>query len=96
MGNFVNGCVILIVMAIYNLTGPNLDPIDSRNTIMIQFAVGAAVSVFLVLWRYFRLKESEVRSASCLLVIVYLLLNYFPYMFGGWVLVVAVAVLLVI
>jgi hypothetical protein len=27
---------------------------------MIQFAVGAAVSVFLVLWRYFKLQESKV------------------------------------
>lgn len=61
MGNFVNGCVILIVMSFYNMTGPTLDPIKSRNTIMIQFAVGAAVSVFLVLWRYFKLQESKVR-----------------------------------
>lgn len=60
IGNFVNGCVILIVMSFYNLTGPTLDPIASRNTIMIQFAVGAAVSVFLVLWRFFKLKESKV------------------------------------
>lgn len=60
MGNFVNGCVILTVMAIYNLTGPTLDPIGSRNTIMIQFAVGAAVATFMVLYRFFRLKESKV------------------------------------
>lgn len=60
MGNLVNGCVILICMAMFGLTGAKLDPIGSRNVIMIQFAVGAAVSLFMVVWRYFKLKESKV------------------------------------
>eukprot|EP00878_Enallax_costatus_P009440 GHUV01009865.1.p3 GENE.GHUV01009865.1~~GHUV01009865.1.p3 ORF type:complete len:161 (+),score=55.11 GHUV01009865.1:595-1077(+) len=60
MGNFVNGCVIIIFMAIFGMTGPKLDKTASRNVLMIQFAVGAAVSVFLVLWRYFKLQESKV------------------------------------
>jgi hypothetical protein len=60
MGNFVNGCVILILMAWFGMTGTTLDPIASRNVVMIQFAVAAAVSVFMVLWRWFKLKESEV------------------------------------
>lgn len=34
---------------------------------MLQFAVGAAVSLGMVLWRYFRLKESKVR-ARCMVV----------------------------
>lgn len=64
MGNLVNGCVILICMAMFGLTGPTLDPIGSRNVMMIQFAVGAAVSVFMVLWRYFKLKESAVSRSG--------------------------------
>jgi hypothetical protein len=60
MGNFVNGCVILILMAWFGMTGATLDPIASRNVVMIQFAVAAAVSLFMVLWRWFKLKESEV------------------------------------
>jgi hypothetical protein len=59
-GNFVNGCVILIFMVFFAQTGPKLDGTASRNIIMLQFAVAAAVSVFMTLWRYFRLKESEV------------------------------------
>jgi MFS family permease len=60
MGNFVNGCIILIFMAIFGMTGSTLDRTASRNVLMIQFAVGAAVSVFMVLWRYFKLQESKV------------------------------------
>jgi hypothetical protein len=62
MGNFVNGCVILMLMAWFGMTGAVLDPIASRNVVMIQFAVAAAVSMFMVLWRWFKLKESEVRG----------------------------------
>ncbi|WIA41970.1 hypothetical protein OEZ86_009273 [Tetradesmus obliquus] len=64
MGNFVNGCVILIMMAWFGMTGPTLDPTKARDVISIQFAVGAAVSVFMVLWRWFKLKESEVWEAE--------------------------------
>jgi hypothetical protein len=60
MGNFVNGCVILIMMAWFGMTGPTLDATKARDVVSIQFAVGAAVSVFMVLWRWFKLKESEV------------------------------------
>jgi uncharacterized membrane protein len=60
MGNLVNGCVILICMAMFGLTDHDLDPKRSRDTIIIQFAVGAAVSVLMVLWRYFKLKVSKV------------------------------------
>jgi hypothetical protein len=60
MGNFINGCVILIFMVIFAQTGPKLDGTASRNIIMLQFAVAAAVSVFMTLWRWFKLKESEV------------------------------------
>jgi hypothetical protein len=63
MGNFVNGCVILIMMAWFGMTGPTLDATKARDVISIQFAVGAAVSVFMVLWRWLKLKESEVRMA---------------------------------
>jgi hypothetical protein len=64
MGNFVNGCVILIMMAWFGMTGPSLDATKARDVISIQFAVGAAVSVFMVLWRWFKLKESEVWEAE--------------------------------
>jgi Sugar (and other) transporter len=60
MGNLVNGCVILILMAMFGLTGHDLDPTAARNVLIIQFAVGAAVSVFMVVWRYFKLEESTV------------------------------------
>ena len=60
MGNLVNGCVILICMGMFNMTGSVLDPTDSRNVVMIQFAVGAAVSVFMVMWRWWKLQESKV------------------------------------
>lgn len=65
MGNLVNGCVILICMAMFGMYGSTLDPTASRNVIMIQFAVGAAVSLFMVLWRWLKLKESKV--SCCLL-----------------------------
>jgi len=60
MGSLVNGCVILICMAMLGLTGSVLDPGNSRTVVMLQFAVGAAVSLFMVAWRYFKLKESKV------------------------------------
>lgn len=65
MGNFVNGCVILIFMAIFGMTGTTLDRTASRNVLMIQFAVGAAVSVFMVIWRYLKLQESKVCVSLC-------------------------------
>ncbi|KIY93363.1 proton/phosphate symporter [Monoraphidium neglectum] len=64
MGNLVNGCVILIFMVIFAQTGKSLEPTPSRNIIMLQFAAAAAVSVFMVLWRYLKLKESEVWKAE--------------------------------
>jgi hypothetical protein len=60
IGNLVNGCVILVCMAIFGLTGSKLDPIGSRNVIIVQFAVGSAVAAFMVFWRWFKLKESRV------------------------------------
>lgn len=60
MGSLVNGCVILLCMAMLGLTGSVLDPDNSRTVVMLQFAVGAAVSLFMVAWRYFKLKESKV------------------------------------
>jgi hypothetical protein len=39
MGNLVNGCVILIVMAMLGQTGHVLDPTASRNIIIIQVGV---------------------------------------------------------
>jgi hypothetical protein len=36
----------------------------SRAVIMLQFAVAAAVSLFMAVWRWTKLKESKVRSAS--------------------------------
>ena len=60
MGSLVNGCVILICMAMLGLTGSKLDSRTSRNVLMMQFAVGAAVSLAMVLWRYSKLKESKV------------------------------------
>ena len=63
-GNFVNGCVILILMAIWGQTGKALEARASRAIISVQFAVAAAVSVFMTLWRYLRLKESAVWKAE--------------------------------
>lgn len=60
MGTFVNGCVILIAMAIFGQTGSRLSVLGSRNVIILQFAVGAAVAVLMVLWRYTKLRESKV------------------------------------
>jgi hypothetical protein len=56
MNKNINMCVMLC------LAGPDLDATHSRNVIMIQFAVGAAVSVFMVGWRWWKLQESKVRS----------------------------------
>lgn len=64
MGNFVNGCVILICMSMFRQFGHKLDAIPSRDIIMIQFAVAAAVSVFMTVWRYTKLKESKVWKAE--------------------------------
>ncbi|KAI8468145.1 MAG: major facilitator superfamily domain-containing protein [Monoraphidium minutum] len=64
MGNFVNGCVILIFMAILGQTGKTLDALASRNIIMLQFAVACAVSVFMTVWRWTKLKESAVWKAE--------------------------------
>lgn len=98
-GNFINGCVIVIFMAIFAQTGKMLDAIPSRNIIMLQararargahcsaaaslalralllpsctltrhapppaqFAVAAAVSVFMTVWRWTKLKESAVSA----------------------------------
>jgi hypothetical protein len=60
MGNLVNGCVILICMLIFGQAGKHLDPTGSRNVIVVQFAVGAAVALFMAVWRFTRLKESKV------------------------------------
>lgn len=47
-------------MAMLGLTSSTLDPTKSRNVVIIQFAVGAAVSLFMAGWRFLRLKESKV------------------------------------
>jgi hypothetical protein len=47
--------------------GSKLDATHSRNVIMIQFGVGAAVSVFMVLWRWWKLQESKVRLKAAVL-----------------------------
>lgn len=47
-------------MVIFGQTGETLDPKASKGIIMSQFAVGAAVSVLMVLWRFTKLKESAV------------------------------------
>eukprot|EP00882_Tetradesmus_deserticola_P031481 GHRQ01035603.1.p1 GENE.GHRQ01035603.1~~GHRQ01035603.1.p1 ORF type:complete len:235 (+),score=92.87 GHRQ01035603.1:189-893(+) len=67
MGNFVNGCVILILMAWFGMTGATLEPNASRDVVMIQFAVAAAVLVFVVLWRWLKLKESAVSTTHGML-----------------------------
>lgn len=65
MGNFVNCCVILICMVMFGQTG-TLTPQGSRDVMIVQFAVGAAVTVFLTLYRWLRLKESKVCArAGC-------------------------------
>jgi hypothetical protein len=56
MNRNINMCVMLCP------AGPDLDATHSRNVVMIQFAVGAAVSVFMVMWRWWKLQESKVRS----------------------------------
>jgi hypothetical protein len=66
MGSLVNGCVILILMAMLGLTSSVLDPSASRDVVMLQFAVGTAVSVAMVAWRWLKLKESKVRVVWCL------------------------------
>jgi hypothetical protein len=40
MGNFVNTCVILIFMAMLGQTGDSLDPVASRNIIILQVGGG--------------------------------------------------------
>lgn len=40
--------------------GPKLDPLGARNVMIVQFAVITAVLIFLALWRFYRLKESQV------------------------------------
>lgn len=60
MGSLVNGAVILTCMAMLGLTGSKLDARRSRSVLMLQFAVGAAVSLGMVLWRFLKLKESKV------------------------------------
>jgi hypothetical protein len=64
MGSLVNGCVILILMALLQLTGPDLDPTASRHVVMLQFAVGAAVSLAMVGYRFLKLKESKVSQGQ--------------------------------
>ena len=60
MGNLVNGCVILICMIMFAQSGQQLDAKGSRAVVMLQFAVGAGITIFMTLWRYTRLKESKV------------------------------------
>lgn len=60
MGNLVNGCVILIAMVMFGQTGNRLTADGSRGVLTVQFAVGCAVTVIMVLWRYTKLKESKV------------------------------------
>lgn len=62
MGNLVNACVVIICLAIFGQTGKHLDPIGSRNVIIVQFAMGAAVALFMAVWRFTRLKESKVKT----------------------------------
>lgn len=64
MGNLVNACVIIVCLAIFGQAGKYLDPIGSRNVIIVQFAVGAAVALFMAVWRFTRLKESKVRTEA--------------------------------
>ena len=64
MGNFINGCVILLLMVFWHQTGPKLDANPSKYIISTQFAVAAAVSVFMTLWRFLKLKESAVWKAE--------------------------------
>eukprot|EP00877_Chromochloris_zofingiensis_P002903 jgi/Chrzof1/12613/Cz07g01060.t1 len=64
MGNLVNGCVILIAMVMFGQTGNRLTADGSRGVLTVQFAVGCAVTVIMVLWRYTKLKESKVWSAE--------------------------------
>jgi Na+/melibiose symporter-like transporter len=60
-GNLVNGCVILICMLIFGQTG-TLTPKGSQGVLSLQFAFGAAISLFMVVWRYTKLEESGVWS----------------------------------
>ncbi|GBF98449.1 proton phosphate symporter [Raphidocelis subcapitata] len=64
MGNFINTIVILLLMLMLGQTGKQLEALASRNIIIIQFAVAAAVSVFMTVWRFTRLKESKVWKAE--------------------------------
>jgi hypothetical protein len=66
MGNLVNGCVILVCMLMFGQAGSVLTSDGSRGVIMVQFAVAAAVSLFMTVWRYTKLKESKVRRSSTL------------------------------
>jgi len=40
MGNFINACVILISMVTFGQTGSALDPVASRNIIILQVGLG--------------------------------------------------------
>lgn len=62
MGSLVNVCVILICMAMFGQTGAELTVEGSRNVMTVQFAVGAAIGLFLFVYRYTKLKESKVRD----------------------------------
>jgi hypothetical protein len=62
-------------MAMLGLTGSKLDSRGSRNVLMMQFAVGAAVSLGMVLWRYFKLKESKVRAEHANVIAMYMWLE---------------------
>jgi hypothetical protein len=44
MGNFINGCVILILMAAFAQTSAKLDATASRNIIMLQVPAGSVLT----------------------------------------------------
>jgi hypothetical protein len=63
-GNLANACAILALMAAHGQFYANVDARAARAIIAIQFALAAAVSVFMFAWRAFKLQESEVWRAE--------------------------------
>ena len=63
-GNWANTLVILILMAMVGATGQNISGHDAEVVWRVQFAIGLAVILGMLIYRALRLGESKVWEAE--------------------------------
>jgi MFS family permease len=59
IGNLANCIVILVAMAMFGQTGSTLDSYGSKQVVSLQYGVGAAVCLVMVVYRMVYLQESS-------------------------------------